>query len=64
MPKSEHVRCPECDTVMIAAPTPLMRIFGDIRALECPACDYMLLSYSFRPAPAEPAIVLRLDAAE
>jgi hypothetical protein len=59
-------QCPECETVMIAlARRPLLRIFGDIRAWQCPACDYMLLStYPFRPASPEPAIVLRQDAAE
>jgi hypothetical protein len=60
-------RCVACDTVMIMTPTrPLMRIFGDVRAFECPTCNYMLLSvYPYlQPAPSEPAIVLRLDAAE
>jgi hypothetical protein len=43
-----------------------MRIFGDVRAFECPTCSYMLLSsYCYlQPAPSESAIVLRLDAAE
>jgi hypothetical protein len=42
-----------------------MRIFGDVRAFECPTCSYMLLSAYpyFQPAPCE-AATLRLDAAE
>lgn len=65
MAMSDHPQCPECDSVMILAPRPLMRIFGDVRALECPTCHYMLLSvYSFQSTALEPAIVLRLDAAE
>jgi hypothetical protein len=55
-------RCVACDTVMIMTPTrPLMRIFGDVCAFECPTCNYMLLSaYPYL----QPATVLRLDAAE
>jgi hypothetical protein len=53
MAMSTRPQCHECDTLMIAAPRPLMRVFGDVRAWECPTCNYMLLSAY--PVPASDA---------
>jgi hypothetical protein len=44
------LECPECDVLMVPAPRPLMRIFGDVRAFECSMCNYMLfLKYPLKP---------------
>jgi hypothetical protein len=41
-----------------------MRIFGDIRAFECLACDYIvILKYPFEPSPSDLTMELKLDAA-
>ena len=65
MVTADRPQCPECDTAMVRAPRPLMRIFGDVRAFECSTCNYMiLLQHPFQPVPSEPGIVSRLDAAE
>jgi hypothetical protein len=49
---------------MLRAPRPLMRIFGDVRAFECPTCDYMILKYAAEPMPSAQTIRPLLDAAE
>jgi hypothetical protein len=49
--------CPKCGSRMLEGPRPFMRIFGDIRAFECPACDYILiLKYPFKPMLADQAV--------
>jgi hypothetical protein len=57
--------CPQCESRMLEGPRPFKRIFGDIRAFECLACDYILiLKHPFQPLLFDQAIGLKLDAAE
>jgi hypothetical protein len=57
--------CPRCESHMLEGPRPLMRIFGDVRAFECLACDYiLLLKHPFEPLLFDHAIELKVDAAE
>src|SRR5258705_5630849 len=57
--------CPQCDSPMPQGPKPFMRIFGDIRAFECPACDYILiLKYPFNSMVPDQAVGLKDEAAE
>ena len=56
--------CPQCGARMLRAPRPLMRIFGDVRAFECPTCDHMILKYAVEPMPLAQTIRPLLDAAE
>jgi hypothetical protein len=57
--------CPQCESRMLEGPRPFKRIFGDIRAFECLACDYILiLTHPFQPLLFDQAIGLKLDAAE
>jgi hypothetical protein len=62
---AEDPDCPQCESRMLQGPRPFMRIFGDIRAFECSACDYILiLKYPFKPMLADQAVRLKSDAAE
>jgi hypothetical protein len=57
--------CPQCESRMLQGPRPFMRIFGDIRAFDCSACDYILIvKYPFKPMLADQAVGLKADAAE
>jgi hypothetical protein len=58
------LNCPQCETRMLRAPRPLMRIFGDVRAFECPSCKYMILKYAAERLPSVPTIRPQLNAAE
>lgn len=60
MPASLDPPCPECDSVIIAGKTPIMRIFGDVRSFDCLNCEYMFLAkHPFQPDTSNPEIVLR-----
>jgi hypothetical protein len=37
--------CPQCDARLLQAPRPLGRVFGDVRALECSSCGFMIIEY-------------------
>src|ERR1700730_10001259 len=39
--------CPQCEARMVPAPRPLNRIFGDVRAFDCPSCGSMIIEYPF-----------------
>jgi hypothetical protein len=42
--------CPQYESRMQEGPRPFRRIFGDIRAFECLACDYILIrKHPFQP---------------
>jgi hypothetical protein len=57
--------CPQCESPMPQGPKPFMRIFGDIRAFECSACDYILiLKYPFNSMLPDQAVGLKDEAAE
>jgi len=49
---------------MVSTANPLHRIFGDVRAVACTQCDYMMLEYPFEPMTSEQVILLQLDAAD
>jgi rubredoxin len=57
--------CPECESRMLHGRRPFMRIFGDIRAYECSACDYILITeYPFNAVLADKAVGLKANTAE
>jgi hypothetical protein len=56
--------CPKCENTMVSTANPLHRIFGDVRAVACTQCDYMMLEYPFEPMASEQVILLQLDAAD
>jgi DNA-directed RNA polymerase subunit RPC12/RpoP len=58
------LNCPQCEARMLSGPRPLMRIFGDVRAFECPTCEYMILKYAAERISSAPTIRPQLDAAE